>query len=104
MGFSLADLPDDSAEFLRRLLATHGDIAALPTHGRQVVLVFSPELNRAVLSQPDLFHSMFFPGRVTSGLLSINGPSHGPGSPRFKASVQPRRHHSIPGAPLLWIG
>ncbi len=85
MNFSLADFPHDPASFLASLHSMHGDIASLETHGRQVVFVFSPELNQTVLSQPDLFHSMFFPvrgprrsaqRRVTSGLLSINGPAH----------------------------
>ncbi len=85
MNFRLEEFPRDPASFLSQLHAHFGDVASLETQGRQVVFVFSPELNQQVLSQPDLFHSMFFPvrgprrsaqRRVTSGLLSMNGPAH----------------------------
>lgn len=85
MTYNLVDFPRDPAAFLWGLHSAFGDLASLETQGRQVVFVFSPELNQTVLSQPDLFHSMFFPvrgsrrsaqRRVTSGLLSMNGPEH----------------------------
>ncbi len=69
-----------------RLHAKHGPIAQLKADdGMALTFVFSPEQNRTVLSDGKRFHSKFFAirggrnsaqRRVTSGLLTMNGPDH----------------------------
>ena len=82
---NLLDFPRDPIACMRRLQGRHGDIAALRDGRQQIVFVFSPEHNKAVLSDARRFHSQFFAvrgprksshRRVTSGLLSMNGDQH----------------------------
>lgn len=84
---SLVDLSHDVLGGLFRLHQTHGPIAELRDSeaGQSVVCVFSPELNKEVLSKPDRFQARFFSirgpkrssqRRVTCGLLAMNGPQH----------------------------
>jgi len=70
---------------MRRLQATHGEIAALRDGGQQVIFVFGPSLNHAVLSDTKAYHARFFgirgprhsaQRRLTSGLLSMNDEQH----------------------------
>ncbi len=81
----LLDFPDDPAACMRALHRTHGDIAALDEGGQRLVFAFGPHYNHAVLSDPQTFHSRFFPirgsrnsaqRRLTSGLLNMNGDEH----------------------------
>ena len=75
----------DPADCMRRLRAAHGEIAALRDGGQQVIFVFSPRLNHAVLSDTQAYHARFFgirgprnsaQRRLTSGLLSMNDEQH----------------------------
>ncbi len=70
---------------MRKLRATHGDVAALQEGGDRAHFVFGPTLNKQVLSDSQRFHSRFFAirgprksaqRRVTSGLLTMNGEEH----------------------------
>ena len=82
---SLLDFPRDPIACMKRLQAEFGDLAVLEEDGKRLVFVFSPDLNRQVLTDTDAFHSRFFAvrggrrsaqRRVTSGLLSQNGTDH----------------------------
>jgi cytochrome P450 len=82
---SLLEFPEDPIACMKRLNAEFGDVAALEDDGQRLVFVFSPEMNRRVLADSEVFHSRFFAvrggrrsaqRRVTSGLLSQNGPDH----------------------------
>ncbi|HET6426585.1 MAG TPA: cytochrome P450 [Planctomycetaceae bacterium] len=62
-----------------------GDCATFTEGASQLHFVFSPQLNRELLTQPENFHSSFFAvrgsrssaqRRLTSGLLSMNGQQH----------------------------
>lgn len=78
----------DPVRELRRLYAEGGPITSLMDEGREHLFVFGAELNRAVLSQPDLFEaseddSLPFSSpsesplrRLCRGLLYVNGPDH----------------------------
>ena len=81
----LLDFPADSARCMRDLYETHGEVAALEENGQQLAFVFGPKFNHQVLSDPQTFHSRFFPirgprnsaqRRLTSGLLNMNGDDH----------------------------
>jgi cytochrome P450 len=81
----LLDFPHDPLQCMRRLYATHGELAALEEDGHRVVFVFSPELCQRVLSDTKTFESRFFAirgsknssqRRLTCGLLSMNGEEH----------------------------
>lgn len=81
----LLDFPDDPIRCMRRLHATHGELAALEEEGQRIVFIFSPSWNQRVLSDAQTFHSRFFAvrgprnsaqRRLTSGLLSMNGDEH----------------------------
>jgi cytochrome P450 len=81
----LQDFVLDPIRCMRALHREHGDLAALREEEQQLVFVFSPELNRRVLSDSKLFNSRFFAlrgprqsaqRRLTSGLLSMNGDEH----------------------------
>lgn len=81
----LLDFPADSARCMRELYETHGEVAALEENGQQLAFVFGPKFNHQVLSNPQTFHSRFFPirgprnsaqRRLTSGLLNMNGDDH----------------------------
>ena len=70
---------------MKQLNHRHGDLAVLEENDQRLVFVFSPELNREVLSNSQTFESRFFAvrgnrnsaqRRVTSGLLSQNGSEH----------------------------
>lgn len=82
---SLLDFPDDPIACMRRLQTLHGSVAALEQDGQRLHFVFSPELNHAVLTNTQVYHSRFFAvrgprqspqRRLTSGLLSANGADH----------------------------
>ena len=81
----LLDFPDDPAKCMRDLYETHGEIAALEEGHQRLVFAFGAHYNHAVLSDPQTFHSRFFPirgsrnsaqRRLTSGLLNMNGDEH----------------------------
>ena len=82
---NLMDFPEDPVACMRSLQREFGDLAVLEENGQRIAFVFSPELNRRVLTDPARFHSRFFAvrggrrsaqRRVTSGLLSVNGSEH----------------------------
>ncbi len=82
---SLLQFPEDPIACMRKLHQQHGDLAVLEEDDQRLVFVFSPELNRQVLSDSAVFHSRFFAvrgsrksaqRRVTAGLLSQNGAEH----------------------------
>lgn len=81
----LMQFADDPIACMRQLNREHGDLAVLEENDQRLVFVFSPELNREVLSNSQVFESRFFAvrgnrnssqRRVTSGLLSQNGTEH----------------------------
>lgn len=81
----LFDFPDDPIACMRKLMARHGNIAALEDEGQRVYFAFGPEFNHQILSDGTTFHSQFFAIRgsrnspqrnLTSGLLSMNGEQH----------------------------
>ena len=81
----LMQFADDPIACMRQLNHDHGDLAVLEENDQRLVFVFSPELNREVLSNSQVFESRFFAvrgnrnsaqRRVTSGLLSQNGTEH----------------------------
>jgi cytochrome P450 len=81
----LMQFADDPIACMNRLKREHGDLAILEENDQRLVFVFSPELNRQVLSNTQVFESRFFAvrgnrnsaqRRVTSGLLSQNGTEH----------------------------
>lgn len=76
---------DDPIACMKQLQRDHGDLAVLEENDQRLVFVFSPQLNREVLSSSQVFESRFFAvrgnrksaqRRVTSGLLSQNGAEH----------------------------
>lgn len=82
---SLLQFSENPIACMRQLHRRFGDVAVLREAQQQLTFVFSPELNRQVLSDSDTFHSRFFAirggrnsaqRRVTSGLLSQNGNEH----------------------------
>lgn len=82
---SLLEFSEDPIACMKRLQQRFGDQAVLREQQRNLTFVFSPELNRQVLSDATLFQSQFFAvrgsrrsaqRRVTSGLLSQNGSEH----------------------------
>ena len=74
----------DPLGYVRRLHAAYGDLVAFVEGRPGWVFAFGPEYNRQLLSNPDLFYSKPFMdappdsalGRLTSGLLSMNGENH----------------------------
>lgn len=90
---SLLQFQDDPLACMKRLHREHGDLAVLEDADQRLVFVFSPTLNREVLSNTDVFESRFFAvrgsrksaqRRVTSGLLSQNGAEHRDGRRMMK--------------------
>lgn len=82
---SLLQFPENPIVCMKRLHAEFGEVAVLEDDGRRLVFVFSPEMNRQVLTDSETFHSRFFAvrggrrsaqRRVTSGLLSQNDTAH----------------------------
>ncbi len=82
---SMRDFARDPIACMTELRDQFGNLVALNEGGQQVVFAFGSEFNRELLSQADLFHSRFFAARgpknsslrrLTSGLLSMNGPEH----------------------------
>jgi cytochrome P450 len=82
---SLIEAAADPLGAMRGLYEEHGEISALEDGSQRVIFVFGPEYNQRVLSDPETFHSYFFPirgprgsaqRRLTSGLLSQNGAKH----------------------------
>lgn len=107
---SLMDFPDDPIACMRSLQQEFGDLAVLEDNGQRIAFVFSPALNRRVLSDPATFHSRFFAvrggrrsaqRRVTSGLLSVNGAEHRDTRrvmmDVFAKKVLPQYHETIVG-------
>jgi cytochrome P450 len=105
---SLLQFPEDPVQCMKRLHATHGDLAVLEDDGQRLVFVFSPELNRTVLADSRRFHSQFFAvrggrrsaqRRITSGLLSENGAEHREGrriiKDVFTKKTLPQYHDTI---------
>lgn len=105
----------DPLTYMNRLRDEYGPVAALVQGGNEgimfpgedcpgTVFVFGPELNRAVLTQPDIFHSGPIIGpiygtwsddprrsvlrRVGTGLFSLNGSDH----QRHRRLIQPAFH------------
>lgn len=81
----LSDFVADPIACMRELHRRHGDLAVLQEAQKQLVFIFSPELNHQVLSDSKTFHSRFFAlrgprnsaqRRLTCGLLSMNGDEH----------------------------
>ncbi len=90
---SLLQFSDDPIACMKRLHRAHGDLAVMQEGDQRLVFVFSPELNREVLSDTQTFESRFFAvrgnrksaqRRVTSGLLSQNGVEHRDGRRMMK--------------------
>ncbi len=82
---SLLDFPEDPIRCMRALYDRHGELAALQDGTQKIVFVFGPKWNQTVLNDSARFHSRFFAlrggkrsahRRLTSGLLSMNGPEH----------------------------
>lgn len=82
---SMRDFARDPIACMTDLRNQFGNLVALHEGGQQVVFAFGADFNRELLSQADLFHSRFFAARgpknsplrrLTSGLLSMNGPEH----------------------------
>jgi cytochrome P450 len=105
---SLLQFSDDPIACMRRLHREHGDLAVLADGDQRLVFVFSPELNRHVLSDTQTFESRFFAvrgnrksaqRRVTSGLLSQNGAEHRDGRRMMKEvfakKILPAYHTTI---------
>lgn len=105
---SLLDFPEDPIACMRSLQAEYPDLAVLEENGQRVAFVFSPEFNRQVLTDSNLYHSQFFSLRggrrsaqrqVTSGLLSMNGSEHRDSRRAmmdvFKRSILPQYHDTI---------
>ena len=90
---SLLQFSDDPIACMQQLHRDHGDLAVLEEGDQRLVFVFSPELNREVLSDTQTYESRFFAvrgnrksaqRRVTSGLLSQNGVEHRDGRRMMK--------------------
>jgi cytochrome P450 len=105
---SLLQFSDDPIACMKRLQNEHGDLAVLADGDQRLVFIFSPELNRLVLSDTQTFESRFFAvrgnrksaqRRVTSGLLSQNGAEHRDGRRMMKEvfakKVLPAYHETI---------
>ena len=105
---SLLQFSDDPIACMKRLHSEHGDLAVLADGDQRLVFVFSPELNRHVLSDTQTFESRFFAvrgnrkssqRRVTSGLLSQNGTEHRDGRRMMKEvfakKILPAYHETI---------
>jgi cytochrome P450 len=105
---SLLQFSDDPIACMKRLHNEHGDLAVLADGDQRLVFVFSPELNRIVLSDTQTFESRFFAvrgsrtsaqRRVTSGLLSQNGAEHRDGRRMMKdvfaRKILPAYHETI---------
>jgi len=82
---SFAEFTADPVACMRRLHATHGELAIMRDGTQHVVFVFGPRLNHAVLSDPQSYHARFFgirgprnsaQRRLTAGLLSMNEEQH----------------------------
>src|SRR5690606_951827 len=80
----LMDFPRDPIACMRRLMRTHGDIAALDDGEQRIIFAFGPEYNRTIQCDPR-FHSRFFAirgpkksaqRRTTCGLLNMDGEAH----------------------------
>ncbi len=81
----LDDFPRDPLNTMRSLYRSHGDAALVQSQQRQALFVFSPPLNREVLTQPDTFRSLpvLFPGprqsaqrRLAMSLVAANGQEY----------------------------
>jgi cytochrome P450 len=105
---SLLQFSDDPIGCMKRLHNEQGDLAVLADGDQRLVFVFSPELNRIVLSDTQTFESRFFAvrgsrksaqRRVTSGLLSQNGAEHRDGRRMMKdvfaKKMLPTYHETI---------
>src|SRR5262245_51295832 len=79
----LQDICVDSVGCLTRLYRAYGDFVAFPKGDDLTVCAFGPEANRAVFSEPQLYHIVGPPGprassqrRFQQGLLGLNGAQH----------------------------
>ena len=75
----LMQFADDPIACMKRLNREHGDLAVLEENDQRLVFVFSPELNREVLSNTQVFESRFFavrgePERVCGKWRSPDAP------------------------------
>ncbi len=74
----------DPITFLRTIYHSYGKIAGITRDNQQMVFAFTAESNRQILSDTDLFHTIFdntMPERVKKhrrgkGLVHMNGPEH----------------------------
>src|SRR5262245_65636185 len=74
----------DPLGYVSQLHAAYGDLVAFVEGRSGWVFAFGPEYNRQLLTNPELFYSQPFIaappdsalGRLTSGLLSMNGEAH----------------------------
>lgn len=92
IGWYLHTLPmlRDPVMCMIRLRERYGDIVALGRHKRAPVVVFSPEYNHQVMSNPNLFYCLdttskdspirmpvgSAPARLLAGVTGMNGPKH----------------------------
>lgn len=95
---SFYKLLDDPVDLLLEL-RSQGEVVALNDQSPAVVFVFGPELNREILTQPDLFRhdESFFKGPPGSGMdkmrfaiITINGDLH----KRHRKLMSPAFHRS----------
>ena len=56
---NLLEFPEDPIACMRQLHREFGDMAVLEDQGQRIGFVFSPELNREVLSNSNTYHSSF---------------------------------------------
>lgn len=82
---SVREFAADPVACMTQLQGLCGDLFAIREGDQQVIFALGADYNRELLSQPNLFHSRFFAmrgsknsaqRRLTSGLLSMNGPEH----------------------------
>lgn len=74
----------DPINFIRTMYHTHGRIVGMAKDHEKMIFAFTPETNRQILSNTDLFHSIFdntMPERVKKhrrgkGLVHMNGAEH----------------------------
>ena len=81
---NLVRFGSDPLGYAQQLYRTYGELVAFVAERPGWVFAFGPQYNHTLLANPDLFHSSPFMqappgsalGRLTSGLLSMNGVPH----------------------------
>ena len=82
---SMSELQRCPLRLMQQMHRKHGDIFAYDDHHKRVVFVASPQFNREVMGQPEIFQASFFPirgpkhsaqRRLSSGLINMNGDQH----------------------------